>query len=84
MVHKIEIDNKESRFLCHALNLAYNVINGAPSDLGLDATDPSAKHFLGLILDGREQLLRDAADNDKAKANQLWNSVSKKITDVTI
>ena len=76
----VELNKEECIFLNHALNLASIVIKGIPSDTDANKLElDHARYALDLVLGVRDNMMEDAADNDKDKALLMMNSLYEKV-----
>ena len=76
----VELNKEECIFLNHALNLASIVIKGIPSDTDANKLElDHARYALDLVLGVRDNMMEDAAGNDKDKALLLLNSLYEKV-----
>jgi hypothetical protein len=76
----VELNKEECVFLNHALNLTSMVIKGIPSDTDANKLELAhARYALNLVLGARDNMMDDAADNNKDKALLLLNSLYEKV-----
>ncbi|MFZ0696731.1 MAG: hypothetical protein WAM88_06285 [Nitrososphaeraceae archaeon] len=76
----VELNKEECVFLNHALNLTSMVIKGIPSDTNANKLElDHARYALDLVLGVRDNMMEDAADNDKDKALLMMNSLYEKV-----
>jgi hypothetical protein len=76
----VELNKEECVFLNHALNLTSMVIKGIPSDTDANKLElDHARYALDLVLGVRDNMMEDAADNDKDKALLMMNSLYEKV-----
>jgi hypothetical protein len=76
----VELNKDECIFLNHALNLTSMVIKGIPSDTDANNLElDHARYALDLVLGVRDNMMEDAADNDKDKALLMMNSLYEKV-----
>jgi hypothetical protein len=76
----VELNKEECVFLNHALNLTSMVIKGIPSDTDANKLElDHARYALNLVLGARDNMMDDAADNNKDKALLLLNSLYEKV-----
>ena len=76
----VELSKEECVFLNHALNLTSMVIKGIPSDTNANKLElDHARYALDLVLGVRDNMMEDAADNDKDKALLMMNSLYEKV-----
>lgn len=76
----VELNKEECVFLNHALNLTSMVIKGIPSDTDANKLElDHARYALDLVLSVRDNMMENAAGNDKDEAILLLNSLYEKI-----
>jgi hypothetical protein len=76
----VELNKEECVFLNHALNLTSMVIKGIPSDTDVNKLElDHARYALDLVLGVRDNMMDDAAGNNKDKALLLLNSLYEKV-----
>ena len=76
----VELNKEECIFLNHALNLASIVIKGIPYDTDASKLElDHARYALDLVLGVRDNMMDDAAGNNKDKALLLLNSLYEKV-----
>ena len=76
----VELNKKECVFLNHALNLTSMVIKGIPLDTDANKLEiDHARYALDLVLGVRDNMMEEAADNDKDKALLMINSLYEKV-----
>ena len=76
----VELNKEECIFLNHALNLASIVIKGIPSNTDANKLElGDARYALDLVLGVRDNMMDDAAGNNKDKALLLLNSLNEKV-----
>jgi hypothetical protein len=76
----IELNKEECVFLNHALNLTSMVIKGIPLDTDANKLElDHARYALDLVLGVRDNMMENAAGNDKDEAILLLNSLYEKI-----
>jgi hypothetical protein len=75
----VELNKEECVFLNHSLNLTSMVIKGIPSDTDANKLElDHARYVLDLVLGVRDNMMDDAAGNNKDKALLLLNSLYEK------
>lgn len=76
----VELNKEECVFLNHALNLTSMAIKGIPSDTDANKLElEHARYALDLVLGVRDNMMEDAASNDKDRALLLLNSLYEKV-----
>ena len=76
----VELNKEECMFLNHALNLTSMVIKGIPLDTDANKLElDHARYALDLVLGVRDNMMEEAADNDKDKALLMINSLYEKV-----
>jgi hypothetical protein len=76
----IELNKEECVFLNHALNLTSMVIKGIPLDTDANKLElDHARYALDLVLGVRDNMMENAACNDKDEALLLLNSLYEKV-----
>jgi hypothetical protein len=76
----VELNKEECVFLNHALNLTSMVIKGIPLDTDANKLElDHARYALDLVLGVRDNMMENAACNDKDEALLLLNSLYEKV-----
>ncbi|MGH9975549.1 MAG: hypothetical protein ACRD8Z_06895 [Nitrososphaeraceae archaeon] len=76
----VELNKEECVFLNHALNLTSMVIKGIPLDTDANKLElDHARYALDLVLGVRDNMMENAACNDKDDALLLLNSLYEKV-----
>jgi hypothetical protein len=83
--YNIEVTNQECVFLYYMVNLMMSALSGIRYDrsTGIDLDKISMRHgvdYLGQIIDVVNKTIEDAAGRDKKLAEDLLDTISKKVT----